>query len=265
MNKILMAGITGLATIGTMGIYQEVNACGVGCEEFEVTASELNVRSGPGTGYSRIGSVKKGQKFVPFEAEHNGTWAKIKLPNGKKGWVSMTYMKSTGNCTEESNSSDSQIKDENWEGVTTANLNIRYGAGTNYSIKTTLPKGTVVTVKHQVNGWYRVEYKHNGRFEFGYASKQYVSAYSGSVNNATSNTLKLNEYRISSNSVRLRQSHFMERSFGLLEKGDIVEVLDDRPVKHEGNIYYKVKVIKSKNTKLVNQSEGRVAIQFLVK
>lgn len=264
MNKIVIAGMAGL-TIGAMGLYQEANACGVGVEQFQVTAESLNVRSGPGTNYSTIGSVVKGQKFVPFETELNGAWGKIKLPNGRVGWVSMRYMKSMDNCNEENNSSSSQIKEENWIGVVTANLNVRTGAGTNYSVKTTLPKGTEVEVKYEVNGWYKVEYKYRGRFDFGHVSKSYVSASSGSVNNTDNSTLKMNEYRISANSVRLRQSHFMERSFGLLEKGDVVEVLNERPVKFEGNIYYKVKVIKAKNGKLVNQSEGRVASQFLTK
>lgn len=261
MNKILMAGITGLATIGTMGIYQEVNACGVGYEEFVVTADSLNVRSGPGTGYSIIGSVKKGQKFVPFEAEYNGTWGKIKLPNGKKGWICMKYMKSMDNCTEENNSSTSQSKEESFEGkVTASSLRVRYGAGTNYSVKSSLPKGTKVDVIFETKGWYYIEYGKAGRYDHGYVAKDYVSP----LNNSNNIALKADQYRISANSVRLRQAHFMERSFGFLEKGDVVELVG-RPFKFEGRVYYNVKVVKSKNVKLQGKEGGCVALQLLTK
>ena len=185
-NKLIIAGITGLATVGTVGFYQEANACGVGHEEFMVTAESLNVRTGPGTNYAVIGSVKKGQKYVPFESGQNGAWGKIKLSNGKTGWVSMTYMKSLDTCTTQDNSS--QTKEENWTGVVTASsLNVRYDAGTKYSVKASLPKGTEVEVKYEKNGWYRIEYKKGGRFDFGYVSKQYIAKKSITSSNNTSN------------------------------------------------------------------------------
>lgn len=261
MNKILMTGIAGIAAVGSIGFYQQADACGIGSEEFKVTADSLNVRSGPGTGYSIIGSVKKGQKFVPFEAEYNGTWGKIKLPNGKKGWVSMKYMKSLDNCTEENNSSSYQTKEENFEGIVTASsLRVRYGAGTNYSVKNSLPKGTKVDVIFETKGWYYIEYGKAGRYDHGYVAKDYVSP----LNNSNNIALKADQYRISANSVHLRQAHFMERSFGFLEKGDIVELVG-RPIKFDGRLYYEVKVVKSTNIKLQGKENGCVALEFLTK
>ena len=194
-NKLIIAGITGLATVGTVGFYQEANACGVGHEEFMVTAESLNVRTGPGTNYAVIGSVKKGQKYVPFESGQNGAWGKIKLSNGKTGWVSMTYMKSLDTCTTQDNSS--QTKEENWTGVVTASsLNVRYDAGTKYSVKASLPKGTEVEVKYEKNGWYRIEYKKGGRFDFGYVSKQYIAKKSTTSSNNTQSQQPSYEYKV---------------------------------------------------------------------
>ena len=181
MNEKLVVGLAGLATVGVMGIYQEASACGVGHEEFMVTADSLNVRSGAGTNYSVIGSVKKGQKFIPFESGQNGAWGKIKLSNGRTGWVSMQYMKSIDTC-------NTQTPEQNWTGVVTASsLNVRYDAGTKYSVKTSLPKGTEVEVKYEINGWYKIEYKKGGRYDFGYVSKQYISKKSTTSSNNTSN------------------------------------------------------------------------------
>lgn len=61
----------------------------------------------------------------------------------------------------------------NATGTTTANLNVRKGAGTNYGIITTLPQGTTVTIvaKDNATGWYKISY--NGAY--GYISNSYVT------------------------------------------------------------------------------------------
>ncbi|MGX4599167.1 SH3 domain-containing protein [Faecalimicrobium sp. JNUCC 81] len=55
----------------------------------EVNTSSLNVRSGPGTNYSKIGSLKQGNK-VEVISENNG-WSNIKF-SGKDGFVSSEYL-----------------------------------------------------------------------------------------------------------------------------------------------------------------------------
>ena len=54
----------------------------------KVTASALNVRSGPGTNYSILRTVRK-NTVLTFEKEQQG-WGKLK---DQKGWVSLTYIK----------------------------------------------------------------------------------------------------------------------------------------------------------------------------
>ena len=64
----------------------------------------------------------------------------------------------------------------NTEGVVTAStLNIRSGAGTNYSILTTIPNGTKVTILETLDGWYKVTFKIDETETTGYASKQYIA------------------------------------------------------------------------------------------
>lgn len=55
-----------------------------------VKARVLNVRSGPGTNYRKIAKVTKGQKFKALDSK--GRWRKIKLRNGKVGWVHENYV-----------------------------------------------------------------------------------------------------------------------------------------------------------------------------
>lgn len=56
-----------------------------------VKASALNMRSGPGTKYKTITTVKKNQSVTL--TQQKGSWGKVKA-NKKTGWVSMSYLTS---------------------------------------------------------------------------------------------------------------------------------------------------------------------------
>ncbi|MCP4353289.1 MAG: SH3 domain-containing protein [Desulfobacterales bacterium] len=56
-----------------------------------INATSLRVRSGPGTNYSIISTVDKGDKYTVFKTD-NG-WHKISLKDEKEGWVSGDYLK----------------------------------------------------------------------------------------------------------------------------------------------------------------------------
>ena len=60
-----------------------------------INAESLNVRGGAGTTYAKVGSVKKGEKYTLLETKSgtDGNWYKIKLSDGKEGWVSSQYAK----------------------------------------------------------------------------------------------------------------------------------------------------------------------------
>ena len=75
-----------------------------------VTASKLNVRKGPSTKYSRIGSFNKNKKITILGQSNN--WYKVNL-NGKEGWVSKKYVKVSGNSTSSSISQNSNSSSNN--------------------------------------------------------------------------------------------------------------------------------------------------------
>ena len=51
----------------------------------QVTASGVNIRSGPGTDYSIIGSTTSGDTYHLIES--SGDWVKVSLSNGGHGWI----------------------------------------------------------------------------------------------------------------------------------------------------------------------------------
>jgi uncharacterized protein YgiM (DUF1202 family) len=61
--------------------------------ELTVVATILNIRSGPGGGFSIIGQCKKGDRFQILDK--NNDWIKIKLEDKKEGWVYGPYTEKT--------------------------------------------------------------------------------------------------------------------------------------------------------------------------
>lgn len=60
---------------------------------FTVTADVLNVRSGPGTNYAKVGRLVQGNKLNVIQRMNNG-WYKISF-NGKTAYVSGDYVYSS--------------------------------------------------------------------------------------------------------------------------------------------------------------------------
>ncbi len=75
-----------------------------GTTKYTVTASSLNVRSGPGTKYKVIGAIKKGKALSVIKKESNG-WYKINY-NGKTGYVSGSYVKVTTSTSSQKSITD---------------------------------------------------------------------------------------------------------------------------------------------------------------
>jgi N-acetylmuramoyl-L-alanine amidase len=55
-----------------------------------VRTTVLNVRHGPGVEHSRIGKVLQGQRFELLERK--GDWTRIRLADGRSGWVHIDYV-----------------------------------------------------------------------------------------------------------------------------------------------------------------------------
>lgn len=118
---------------------------------YRTTASTLNLRGGPGTGYAVIGKLKKGTGCTILDSE--GNWRKIKTFGGLVGWVSANYL--TKQATAK---------------VTASVLNVRKGPGTNTAILGGFKKGTKVTVQYTSGNWAYV----NAKGLSGYVSLNYL-------------------------------------------------------------------------------------------
>ena len=118
-------------------IYQD-GTTGTNTASGTVTGTQLNIRSGPGTGYGSVGSYNQGDSVSILEQfTYNGTtWGCT-----NKGWICMDYVDVGGT----SNSSNTTTSGQR-ASVTANSLLIRSGAGTGYATVGSLDYGDNVTI-----------------------------------------------------------------------------------------------------------------------
>ena len=172
--------ITGTVALGAGGKPSSAvdlsGAIGLG-----VTTGNVNCRSGPGTSYSSYGTLAKNLEVLFYELKDG--WYKIKLSDGKIGYVSSKYIKVTQSYTStpQTNTGTSEGGAVIGEGVTTGAVNFRTGPSSSSKKITQLKKGVTVTLYSLSNGWYEVSY--NGTR--GYLYAQYVKVTSKSTSTSS--------------------------------------------------------------------------------
>ena len=148
--------------------------------------SSLNMRSGPGTGYSKVGSIPASATLTITGSE-NG-WYKTSY-NGVSGYVSGNYVTVTETTSSSAtpstpatpatpatpNESKAETPAPSVSGTGKLNtngssLNMRSGPGTSYSRVGSIPASATLTITGKENGWYKTSY--NG--VSGYVSGDYV-------------------------------------------------------------------------------------------
>lgn len=118
-----------------------------------VNVSALNVRSGPGNGYSIKKVASYGTKVKLLNK--SGGWYNVELPSGTNGWIYKKYINTSGHTENDDNKSDG-FNSCNGKVTCKSNLNVRSGPSTSYSIKAKLTHGQVIKLTDKSNGWYKV-------------------------------------------------------------------------------------------------------------
>ncbi|WP_343346773.1 C40 family peptidase [Terrisporobacter petrolearius] len=152
-------------------------------EKYVNTSAGLNVRKGPSTSYAKIATLTNGTKVKVITT--SGEWSKISS-GSITGYVSNQYL---------SSKAPSSDNDSNETSITkyvdaSVGLNVRKGAGTSYSVITTLSHGTKVTVKSTSNGWSKIT---SGSVT-GYVSSAYLSSNKPSTGNDSNNETSTTKY-----------------------------------------------------------------------
>lgn len=127
-----------------------------------VVTADVNIRSGPGTDYAKVGEAKVGAHLTPLGRSSDGKWYRVSY-EGTEGYVNRNL-----------------ITVQNYAEVTAMtgtltvvkDVNIRSDPGTGYDILGEGKEGETYTLTGMTDtGWYRIQY--NGRMA--YLAGEYAS------------------------------------------------------------------------------------------
>ena len=141
-----------------------------------VSSGKLNVRKSASTGSVVLTTLQKGSYVTLIST--SGNWYYVEYADGRYGYCHKDYIKLDSGKT-------ATVK------TNSTSLNVRSGAGTNYAVKDTIPKGEIVIILSTSNGWSKILY--NGT-KTGYVSSSYLSTGTTSVNYSKI-TLKVPSYK----------------------------------------------------------------------
>lgn len=227
MNKKTMVAI-GIGALAVSLNAAEANAM----EKGTISASALNIRSGPSIKNSKLGKVYKGQTVEILEKSQG--WYKIKASNGLVGWGSSEYI-NIGS----SNENNSTCVSTGNAKIKASALNIRLGAGISHAIVGKVLNGEVVSLLEESNGWYKVKLK-NGIT--GWASGKYIvkvdQQSTGNSESQQTETFQDKRGKVISNS-RLNVRSGPGTNYPVqcsISPGSVVEL------KEKSNSWYKVKL-----------------------
>ena len=154
-------GVNGEGVSGSLAVGQELKS-----------TANVNLRTSASTGATILHVIPSGSKVTVVSGSPKNGFYKIKH-NGTTGWSYGQYFEPSGGSGDAIPNGSSL--------VSTADVNLRTGPDTSYSIITVVPNGSTVSVADGApqNGFYKVTYKG----DTGWSSGKYYKASSGGGDN----------------------------------------------------------------------------------
>ena len=157
-----------------------------GAASVKYAKTEVNVRSGPGTNYTVLGYLEKGDA-VTATGKVVGNWTQIQFSKYELGYVSSAYLvsakpgSSSGQSCVTGSAKLKVCSDCGDIYYATTDLNVRSGPGTKYSIVGALAKNQQVTRIGKSGNWYKLLTTDGS---VAYASASYLKLYKSSTASA---------------------------------------------------------------------------------
>ena len=181
----------------------------------------LNVRSGPGTGYAVVSSLKDGVKVTI--TGQVADWWRIDLGSGKSGFASSAFIKLDPNSQQPTDPPTQTAEKTGKVNTPGTTLNVRSGPGTSYSIIGSLKHNDKITITGESSGWYKLNYSGKA----GYVSKAYIIL-DGSTQPPTAPQTKTVYVNTPGSTLNVRSGAGTSHAIiGSLKHGDKITVTDD--------------------------------------
>jgi len=123
---------------------------------------DINIRAGQSTSFEKLGKLKLDEQIVVVDKSYS--WYKIRLPQHAKGFVSSEYVTLINSTVGE---------------ISGKRVNVRAGAGTNFSVLGQFDKGDrVAIIKHTDDEWYQIQ-PHSDMY--GWVAEKFIKFISSDV------------------------------------------------------------------------------------
>lgn len=196
------SGSTQATTTKPAGSAIVTGANGSAIGTLTITSGPVNVRTGAGTNYSKLGTTTRGKTYKVYASAKDSAgkvWYKIPFGSGY-GYVISTYVSfkagsAPGTAATTTANRPAVVTGVNGSAIgvltlTGDNVNVRTGAGTNYSKMGTVSRGKTYKVYASAKDsagtvWYKIPFGSS----YGYVISSYVSFTAGSGAAATTTTI----------------------------------------------------------------------------
>ncbi len=180
MTACMPAFAAGLRPPSASGTSSGGTSVGSGSvENCAASKLQLNVRTGPGTSYKKIGYLKTGTIVKCIGT--SGKWTKIDLGNNGIGYVFTSHLRNVGSASASQVNNGLVLTGEPVQNTTSAadgstaaatlQLNVRTGPGTSYKQLGYLETGTVVKCVGTSGKWTKIDLGNNS---IGYVFTSYL-------------------------------------------------------------------------------------------
>lgn len=138
-----------------------------------VNSGALNVRSGPGVGYSIVAVIYQGQSVTLLGRNANNAWVKVQTTSGQQGWVNALLITTNAAIGGLPLAAVPELTPT--AVITTGALNMRMGPGVQYGVVTAVSQGQTVTLLARNSGssWVKVQ---TAGGQQGWISTAYIQA-----------------------------------------------------------------------------------------
>ncbi|MDN7240387.1 SH3 domain-containing protein [Planococcus sp. N028] len=155
--------------------------------DMQISASSVNLRTGPGLSYSVSGSLSKGDKVTVTGQE--GDWYKVQAGE-MTGWVA-SWLTSAASGKSESKKAVSSVD----------HLNVRSQPELSASVLAQMSAGDQAKIISETGDWVEVEFRDTR----GFVSKQYITITETSAKNPTPAATDVSSFEIAVSALNVRQ------------------------------------------------------------
>lgn len=142
------------------------------------SGGSIYLRAEPDTSSKALGYIKHGAA-VADTGERSGEWSKIRVPNGKTGWLKTKYIDgsmASGAVSGDDSSKEYALKID-------GNIYLREGPGKEYGVNGTVKTNMRVTVSEVSGEWAHIRVKDDGRV--GWVKTKYIPGFTGGAAGST--------------------------------------------------------------------------------